>query len=293
MYYTGGWLGRLINKFEHLSTEDDESSKPLAGINPAIIFADNFYKTKLYSFNKDIFIDASDSRFWKSDLHRRIFDSGEFPKNYKLNFENREFYKLTEDSIDVYISMKGLENDNFVVNFWDPKLNGIEVKLLNRKIKQPPSVSLMKKITYFLTRKLNHAVKSVELKDEEISDTQNPLELINSCGGFFNGKDLPVDYLYAQPVSQLPEEPIVVDYLHAACMLVRTDMLAEVGLFSEDIFMYYEDADLGLRIREAGYKLMAVPDIKVYHREGGSKSELTEKFMQESEKIFRSRWLSN
>jgi len=39
-----------------------------------------------------------------------------------------------------------------------------------------------------------------------------------------------------------------VDWLMAACMMLRTSVLREVGLFDEQFFLYYEDVDLCRRI---------------------------------------------
>ena len=36
--------------------------------------------------------------------------------------------------------------------------------------------------------------------------------------------------------------------------------------FDEDFFAYYEDFDLGWRIKNAGYKCIYVPGAKVYHK---------------------------
>ncbi|GMT42301.1 MAG: hypothetical protein IEMM0002_0712 [bacterium] len=49
-----------------------------------------------------------------------------------------------------------------------------------------------------------------------------------------------------------------------ACMF-RAAALEEVGLFDEDFFAYCEDADLGLRLRFAGWKAAAPPGALVTH----------------------------
>ncbi|MBN2289846.1 MAG: glycosyltransferase family 2 protein [Candidatus Glassbacteria bacterium] len=56
-----------------------------------------------------------------------------------------------------------------------------------------------------------------------------------------------------------------------ACLL-RKSALDEVGLFDEDFFAYCEDTDLGLRLRLAGWKVLAAPRAEVTHyysRTGG------------------------
>lgn len=48
--------------------------------------------------------------------------------------------------------------------------------------------------------------------------------------------------------------------------LYRREMLDEVGLFDETLFMYCEDTDLGLRARWAGWKAVAAPRAVIYHK---------------------------
>lgn len=48
-------------------------------------------------------------------------------------------------------------------------------------------------------------------------------------------------------------------------MLLRKEMLEEVGLFDEAYFMYDEDLDLSWRAKLAGWKCVYVPHSRVYH----------------------------
>lgn len=55
-----------------------------------------------------------------------------------------------------------------------------------------------------------------------------------------------------------------------AFMLIRRNVLKEVGPFDEDYFFYGEDLDLCYRIREKGYKIMYSPITKIIHHKGAS-----------------------
>jgi GT2 family glycosyltransferase len=63
----------------------------------------------------------------------------------------------------------------------------------------------------------------------------------------------------------------------AAAALYRRSALLEVGGFDEDFFCYFEDVDLGFRLRLAGYKCVYVPDAVVDHvgsaSSGGKRSD--------------------
>lgn len=56
-----------------------------------------------------------------------------------------------------------------------------------------------------------------------------------------------------------------IDYFTWACVLVPSTTFERVGLLSEDYFMYWEDVDFGLRVRDAGLTLVAVNDAVVVH----------------------------
>jgi N-acetylglucosaminyl-diphospho-decaprenol L-rhamnosyltransferase len=49
------------------------------------------------------------------------------------------------------------------------------------------------------------------------------------------------------------------------CMVLRPAALASVGLLDEQIFMYFEDNDLCLRLRERGWGVYFVPEVAVRH----------------------------
>jgi GT2 family glycosyltransferase len=73
----------------------------------------------------------------------------------------------------------------------------------------------------------------------------------------------------------------------AGAALYRRSMLDEIGLFDEDYFGFYEDADLAWRAQLAGWRCALVPAARVYHVHGGS-------FRQGSEQklylLARNRW---
>jgi GT2 family glycosyltransferase len=55
-----------------------------------------------------------------------------------------------------------------------------------------------------------------------------------------------------------------------AAALLRRQALADVGLFDEDFFMYYEDLDLSWRLRLRGWKVIYEPAAVVDHVHAGS-----------------------
>ncbi|MGE4239889.1 glycosyltransferase family 2 protein [Ramlibacter sp.] len=81
-----------------------------------------------------------------------------------------------------------------------------------------------------------------------------------------------------------------VDFLAGAVLLVRRDAaLAAGGLFDPDYFMFYEDSDLSVRLRRAGWRLGVASGVDAVHeyRHKAFKAEL---MMQTRERYFRKRF---
>jgi GT2 family glycosyltransferase len=70
---------------------------------------------------------------------------------------------------------------------------------------------------------------------------------------------------HGQAISQGAIEPREIFSPCAAAALYRRDALESVGGFDEDFFCYFEDVDLGFRLRLAGHRCLLVPDAVAYH----------------------------
>ena len=62
-----------------------------------------------------------------------------------------------------------------------------------------------------------------------------------------------------------PQQPVAVDWLSGASLLIRRAVLEEIGLLDEGYFMYYEDADFCRAARLAGWSCWYVPESRVVH----------------------------
>lgn len=72
-----------------------------------------------------------------------------------------------------------------------------------------------------------------------------------------------------------------IDYIVGASMLVSKNFIQDIGLLSEEYFLYFEETDWAFRSKER-YRLAYAPDSVVYHKEGatiGSSSNPKEKSM--------------
>lgn len=65
-------------------------------------------------------------------------------------------------------------------------------------------------------------------------------------------------------------DPIEVDWISGACMMVRRDAFEEVGGMDEQFFLYWEDADLCFRLKRAGWSTVYNPVVGITHYTGRS-----------------------
>lgn len=59
-----------------------------------------------------------------------------------------------------------------------------------------------------------------------------------------------------------------IDWATGCAVLIRCEVLRQIGLFDEGFFGNAEDLDLSLRMRKAGYEVWYAPKAKLWHKEG-------------------------
>jgi GT2 family glycosyltransferase len=65
-------------------------------------------------------------------------------------------------------------------------------------------------------------------------------------------------------------EPFGTDFISGACMMLSRAAVDGVGMLDEGLFAYFEDVDLCLRARNAGFKLLCTPTAIVIHKGSAS-----------------------
>ena len=79
-----------------------------------------------------------------------------------------------------------------------------------------------------------------------------------------------------------------------ACLMMRRDVWEEVGGLDETFAVSYNDVDLCMRIRKAGYLIVWTPHAELYHKESATRgyaSTETEKRRRQGEIVrFKERW---
>lgn len=126
----------------------------------------------------------------------------------------------------------------------DTRVNPQSLSTLTQKIETDPSIAAVGSVIYYLDENLNN---------------------IQAWGGGYVS-------LWAGRARHcmLPANDSTLDYLTGASILLRSSALTEIGLFDELFFMYWEDADLCFRLRNAGWKLAVAANSFIWHKESAS-----------------------
>jgi GT2 family glycosyltransferase len=76
-----------------------------------------------------------------------------------------------------------------------------------------------------------------------------------NTGHSFNGHDKEI----------LPQQPFETEYVTGASIFMRPEILEKSGLIPEEYFLYYEETDWCVSLRQKGERLLVVPDSIMYH----------------------------
>ena len=92
-----------------------------------------------------------------------------------------------------------------------------------------------------------------------------------SGGGIYNSLIASTTTIgYDQLDTEKYSKPTYLDWLTGCCILIKAEIISEVGLLNNHFFAYYEDVDWSLRIRKLGYLLAYNPSVPIYHKAGAS-----------------------
>jgi GT2 family glycosyltransferase len=131
--------------------------------------------------------------------------------------------------------------------------------VLNNDTVLPPSFlkPLVEKITQS---------KSIGIVSPKILESDNP-DIIWYAGGYFQKfRILGGARGDKQHDNGQWDENCSVDFAFGCCMLIRRELLEQIGLFDESFFFFHEDMDLCYRTIKAGFSIWYVPESFLYHK---------------------------
>jgi N-acetylglucosaminyl-diphospho-decaprenol L-rhamnosyltransferase len=82
------------------------------------------------------------------------------------------------------------------------------------------------------------------------------------------------------PIARPTHTTTNVDWVAGASMMIRREVLEQIGLFDERFFLYYEETDLCLRAKRAGWLVAYVCESRVAHVGGASTGVTSQRVVQ-------------
>jgi GT2 family glycosyltransferase len=82
------------------------------------------------------------------------------------------------------------------------------------------------------------------------------------CRGIINWFSINIAYHGEKCIGQTMNT----DYITGCVALIKKQVIEKVGYLNNTLYLYFEDADYSLRVKQKGFKLLVVPEAKVYHK---------------------------
>src|SRR5258706_1951445 len=182
---------------------------------------------------------------------------------------NIGFKRSLQDQADIVVL---INNDTIIPQ-------DLIIKILNSPITDQ-RVGLVGGLIYF--------AKGYEFEDQYQKDDLG--KVIWYAGGRYDWDNVYASHIGVNEVDRGQWSQVIeTDFITGCLFITRSDILRNVGLFDERYCLYFEDSDLGLRIKKAGYKLMIDPQIKIWHKvaqSSGIGSPLNDYFLTRNRLLF-------
>lgn len=94
----------------------------------------------------------------------------------------------------------------------------------------------------------------------------NEPEVIQSAGGRLDRYWRSIHLGQNEPDHGQFSSPQVVDWISGCAILVRREVIEQVGVLDEQFFYYWEETEWCLRAREKGWQIVHVPQAKIWHK---------------------------
>lgn len=195
------------------------------------------------------------------------------------NEENKGFSGGHNDVITYALKQKAdylllLNNDTVV----DPSFL---LELVNQAEKSEKGGAFVPKI-YF--------TKGEEYHHDRYKDAERG-KVIWYAGGMIDWNNIIGKHVGVDEVDQGQFDKVLeTEFATGCCLLLRSDVVKKVGMFDPRYFLYYEDADLSMRIKKKDYTLIFVPSAMIWHGNaksaGGSGSILQDYFTTRNRLLF-------
>lgn len=97
----------------------------------------------------------------------------------------------------------------------------------------------------------------------EFNSSDDIIQSTGATNNLISGKSELINN--GKSISNLNKSILYPDYLGGACLLVRRDAINKAGFIPENYFLFYEENEWCLKIRNVGYEVVCNPKARVYH----------------------------
>jgi len=205
-----------------------------------------------------------------------------------------ELLKLTKCDFDI-ILIKAGENLGYT--------GGNNVGIKRALDNDAEYILLLNNDTYIAPDALSKLVESADV-DKQVGILSPKIffhpdrHLIWSAGARFNTSIL-IGYLtgYKKEDDEIYNIQSDVDYVSGCAMLIRSQVIKEVGFLNDDYFAVCEDIDYCFRVKNAGYRIKYEPSSVIWHIEssssGGSDAPQYAYYQTRNYFFFHNLWAKN
>ncbi|MFC1612502.1 glycosyltransferase family 2 protein [Patescibacteria group bacterium] len=169
----------------------------------------------------------------------RVLNAGEnagYAKGANLGLREAKGNNVAIFNADIFISRGSLES---IINYLD---NHMDVAMVGPKLINPD--------------------KSLQYSCYKFPKLYTPILRRSFLGNTVFGKNEIKRYLMQNYNHNEAKE---VDWLLGGALVARKKVLEEVGFFDERFFLYFEDTDLGQKLKNKGYKVIYLPSAVMHH----------------------------
>ncbi len=225
---------------------------------------------------------------------------------YQTDYANLEIIVLDNGSQDsetrAYLHTMDQQQPSFQVIRHDAPFNYSQLNNLGAKQAQGELLALLNNdlkmqhkdwLQEMVSHALRHDIGAVGAKLYYAGDTLQHAGVVTGLGGLAGHGFKHV--LREAPAYQW--RPFVtqnIGAVTAACLVLRKSVFAEIGGFDEKLKVAFNDVDLCLRLRQAGYRILWTPHAELYHLESASRGadDTAKKYRQLQKEIafMRKRW---
>lgn len=201
---------------------------------------------------------------WNSELHLQLC----LDKLFSQTYQNFEIILLNNDSFDA--ALDEFASDKFEVIQMGRNLGFAVANNIGARLARGKWLALLNADAFPKPDWLDNLLKVAEQKPQYTAFSSHQIQynaphLLDGAGDSYHITGLAWRRYYNQPTENyglLKEE--VFSACPAAALYSREEFL-KIGGFDEDYFSYFEDVDLGFRLRLNGAKCLYVPEAVVHH----------------------------